>query len=63
MGRFEEALVGGKEFIVTCELIPGRGHTGRPNSKLFCFRHSHGQAAGFKRAGGKLTFILHQKPR
>lgn len=28
MGRFAEALAR-KEFVVSCELIPGRGHSGK----------------------------------
>jgi len=28
MGKFKEALLEGKDFIVTCEFVPGRGATG-----------------------------------
>jgi len=28
MKRFKEGLLSGKEFVTTCELVPGRGHTG-----------------------------------
>lgn len=29
MGRFKETVLGKKEFVVTCEFVPGRGHKGR----------------------------------
>ncbi len=28
MKRFKEGLLSGKDFVATCELVPGRGHTG-----------------------------------
>ena len=28
MNRFREGLESGKSFVATCELVPGRGHTG-----------------------------------
>ena len=28
MNRFREGLRSRKDFVVTCELVPGRGHTG-----------------------------------
>jgi methylenetetrahydrofolate reductase (NADPH) len=28
MSRFREALRSGKDFVITCELVPGRGHRG-----------------------------------
>jgi len=29
MGRFREILVSGDEFVITCELVPGRGFSGK----------------------------------
>lgn len=37
MGRFAEALRGGGEFVVTCELIPGRGHDGKSIDNIMQF--------------------------
>ena len=28
MKRFKEGLLSGRDFVATCELVPGRGHTG-----------------------------------
>jgi methylenetetrahydrofolate reductase (NADPH) len=37
MGRFEETLLAGKEFIITCELVPGRGHSGKSIENILQF--------------------------
>ena len=37
MGRFEEALRGKKEFVITCELIPGRGFGGKSIENIMQF--------------------------
>ncbi|MEI6876224.1 MAG: methylenetetrahydrofolate reductase C-terminal domain-containing protein, partial [Spirochaetota bacterium] len=37
MGRFEETLLGKKEFVITCELIPGRGHSGKSIENILKF--------------------------
>jgi methylenetetrahydrofolate reductase (NADPH) len=37
MGRFEETLLAGKEFVITCELIPGRGHSGKSIENILRF--------------------------
>jgi len=40
MGRFAEALFEKKEFAVTCELIPGRGHIGKSMENISQFVES-----------------------
>ena len=37
MTRFAEALASKKEFVITCELIPGRGHTGKSVENILGF--------------------------
>ena len=37
LGRFSEALFKAKEFAVTCELIPGRGHSGKSIENIMQF--------------------------
>lgn len=37
MTRFAEALAAKKEFVITCELIPGRGHVGKSLEGILSF--------------------------
>jgi len=37
MGRFKEEMLGGREFIVTCEFVPGRGYKGRSVEEVIGF--------------------------
>ena len=37
MTRFAEALATRKEFVITCELIPGRGHAGKSLESILAF--------------------------
>jgi methylenetetrahydrofolate reductase (NADPH) len=37
MNRFRDVLLGGNEFVITCELIPGRGFTGKSIDQVLHF--------------------------
>jgi len=37
MTRFAEALAAKKDFVITCELIPGRGHAGKSLESILSF--------------------------
>jgi len=37
MSRLKELLLAGSEFIVTCELVPGRGHQGKAIDQIIEF--------------------------
>jgi methylenetetrahydrofolate reductase (NADPH) len=45
MGRFRQSLQGGREFVVTCELVPGRGYKGAGIDNILKFAE---QARGSK---------------
>jgi methylenetetrahydrofolate reductase (NADPH) len=37
MSKLKEKLLAGTEFVVTCELVPGRGHAGKAVEQIIEF--------------------------
>jgi len=54
--RFKEALLGGKEFVYTLELVPGRGSRGKTQDDLL--KIAEKAAKAFTWFGSKRFFQL-----